>query len=581
MANRSSLLFLAQLIIVVLVGSGIAQAQSAPQLKNAVSRKLQGGKAFDIALPLTGGSGIECRSGDSLSVVLTFDQPISSANVALNSGNAAISGTPVVSGNTITVNLVNVANAQDLKLTATNVTPVTGGAFGTASISVRVLEGDINSDGVVDEQDLSLVKALASNKSVSGFNFRSDDNLSGSISGADVTRVKSRLGSTIPSNRVATYNTAPVVGTIAEQKIFSGVTSRNVAFAVSDNESTAASLAVAATSDNQALISDSGISISGSGGARIISFTPASKQTGIAHVIVSVSDGLTTTTQQVAVQVSGQPTLYLAIMTPQSGAVSTGSGFATLQVSADETYAILNFQYSNLSTPVTGEHIHGPADPGQSAGILFDIDTASPNQDGSRTWTFVPVGTNTVADIVNAIKTGHTYINIHTSKYPSGEIRGQFLLSTGSQTFTPPPPPPALPSGPPTQQDAGRFLQQATFGANDQLLAQVQAMGFDAWINQQFQMPPTLVTPILLQRQANGEVLNDPQWSEGWWNVSLTAPDQLRQRVAFALSEIVVISQTGAGLNERPLAIANYYDMLLKDAFKNYRTILEDVTLNP
>src|SRR5438045_4351038 len=115
MANRLSLWVLAQLIILGIVTSSVAQAQTAPQLKNAVSRKLQGGKAFDIALPLNGGSGIECRSGDSLAVVLTFDQPISSANVALNSGNATISGMPVVSGNTITVNLVNVANAQDLK----------------------------------------------------------------------------------------------------------------------------------------------------------------------------------------------------------------------------------------------------------------------------------------------------------------------------------------------------------------------------------------------------------------------------------------------------------------------------------
>ena len=178
MANRPSILFLAKLILVVLAASSIAQAQTAPQLQNAVSRKLQGGKAFDIALPLNGGSGIECRSGDSLAVVLTFDQPISSANVALNSGNATVSGAPVISGNTITINLTKVANAQDLKLTATNVTPVTGGAFGAATVSLRVLEGDINSDGVVDDKDLSIVKSLASNKSVSGFNFRSDDNLS-------------------------------------------------------------------------------------------------------------------------------------------------------------------------------------------------------------------------------------------------------------------------------------------------------------------------------------------------------------------------------------------------------------------
>src|SRR5206468_2886298 len=338
MANRLVLIFLAQFTFVAFVASSVADAQTPPQLKNAISRKLQGGKAFDIALPLSGGSGIECRGGDSLAVVLSFDQPISSANIALSGGNATISGAPVISGNSVTVNLVKVANAQDLKITATNVTPVTGGAFGSASVGLRTLEGDINSDGVVDDADLAIVKSLGNNKNVSGFNFRADDNLSGTISGSDVTRVKSRLGSTIAGNRAATFNTPPTVGTIPQQNVFSGVSSRNVAFAVADSESTAASLAVAATSDNQLLLPDSGISISGSGSSRIVSFTPAARQTGTANIIVSVSDGLSTATQQVAVKVTGQPTLYLAIMTPQSGSASTGSGYATLQLSADESY---------------------------------------------------------------------------------------------------------------------------------------------------------------------------------------------------------------------------------------------------
>jgi len=570
-------------MFVCCIGTRVTIAQTAPSLKTAASRKVQGGKTYDIALPLNGaGSGIECRGGDKLAIVLSFDQPIASANIALTAGQATISGTPLISGATITVNLTGVGNAQELKLTATNIASAAGGAFGSATVAVRVLDGDINSDGVVDEADLGIVKARgAGNTSVDGFNFRSDENVSGSISGADVTRVKSRLGTSVAANRAATINTAPVVGNIDEQRIFSGVASRNVAFAVSDNESAAASIAVAATSDNQSVLPDSGINISGDGATRIISFTPT-KQSGVAHITISASDGLISATETVTVNVTGQPTLYLAIMTPQSGVNSTGSGFATLQLSADETFAILNFQYSNLTTPEVAEHVHGPAGPTQTAGILFDIDTASINPDGSRTWTFVPVGQNTVADQINALKQGNTYINVHTSKYPAGEIRGQFLLSTGSQTFTPPAPPPPLPSGPPTQSDAIRFLQQATFGPNDQTIAQVQSMGFDAWLNQQFQMPPTLVSPVLQQRIALGESASrDDLWVEGWWNASLTAPDQLRQRVAFALSEIVVVSQTGAGLTERPTAIANYYDMLLNDAFRNYRTILEDVTLNP
>src|SRR5207245_1134918 len=70
-----------------------------------------------------------------------------------------------------------------------------------------------------------------------------------------------------------------------------------------------------------------------------------------------------------------------------------------------------------------------------------------------------------VANQLSDIASGNTYINIHTMNYPGGEIRGQFLLVQGSQTFTAPAAPPALPTAPATPADAVRFLQQATFGA--------------------------------------------------------------------------------------------------------------------
>ena len=71
-----------------------------------------------------------------------------------------------------------------------------------------------------------------------------------------------------------------------------------------------------------------------------------------------------------------------------------------------------------------------------------------------------------------------------------------------------------------------------------------------------------------------------PLWFNTWWQQSITAPDQLRQRVAFALSEIFVISENGA-LENHADALASYYDVLLDNAFGNYRTLLEDVTLHP
>ena len=88
-----------------------------------------------------------------------------------------------------------------------------------------------------------------------------------------------------------------------------------------------------------------------------------------------------------------QPTLFLATLLPETGVQSTGSGAASLLLAADGLSAVLRFHFANLTTPVTGEHVHGPAAPGANGPILFDIDAATPQTDGSYLWTFVPVGT--------------------------------------------------------------------------------------------------------------------------------------------------------------------------------------------
>jgi uncharacterized protein (DUF1800 family) len=67
---------------------------------------------------------------------------------------------------------------------------------------------------------------------------------------------------------------------------------------------------------------------------------------------------------------------------------------------------------------------------------------------------------------------------------------------------------------------------------------------------------------------------------EIWFRNSITGPDQLRQRVAFALSEIMVVSQQST-LQNMPHALADYYDMLARNAFGDFRKLVEDVTLHP
>ncbi len=117
---------------------------------------------------------------------------------------------------------------------------------------------------------------------------------------------------------------------------------------------------------------------------------------------------------------------------------------------------------------------------------------------------------------------------------------------------------------------ARRFLEQAGFGPSPQDALQVQRLGFEGWLQQQFNMPQ--ISTYFNLRAPHGYM---PQQ---FLTNAVNNPDQLRQRVAFALSQIFVTSLEKLGAN--PLMIS-YQDTLLKDAFTNYREIMEQVTISP
>jgi uncharacterized protein (DUF1800 family) len=253
-----------------------------------------------------------------------------------------------------------------------------------------------------------------------------------------------------------------------------------------------------------------------------------------------------------------------------------------LRLSGDEKSAIINFQYSNLTTPVTSTHIHGPADPGQTGNVLFDLDDAPKQADGSYVWTFAQVGAVMPAQIVQALKAGRLYLNVHSSRYPSGEIRGHYGLVNGTQSFTPPSAPPALPGGNPTAQDAARFLTQATFGPKMADITALQTKGFDAWLNEQMALPTESHVAYIdwLKQTAPNQPMYDQTFLETFWKQAILGNDQLRQRISFALSEIFVVS-FATGLPGEYYAVGSYADMLNKNAFGNFRQLLEAVTLHP
>ena len=116
---------------------------------------------------------------------------------------------------------------------------------------------------------------------------------------------------------------------------------------------------------------------------------------------------------------------------------------------------------------------------------------------------------------------------------------------------------------------ARRFLEQAAFGPSPSDALAVQTTGMSAWINAQFSMPQ-VSTYANITQPFNG-------LPERFMTDAVTAPDQLRQRVAFALSQIFVTSQVQLS----NASMIPYQDLLLADAFTNYQKIMTDVTLSP
>lgn len=143
-----------------------------------------------------------------------------------------------------------------------------------------------------------------------------------------------------------------------------------------------------------------------------------------------------------------------------------------------------------------------------------------------------------------------------------------------------PPPPPSI-----SRADAYRFLNQATFGATEADAQTLMSLGYEAWIDQQLQRPASLELPHVNQAFASYPPGVDftrlhEDRIDIWLRNALNAPDQLRQRVAFALSEIMVISQLSP-LVGYPWGSTSYYDRLTQNTFGNYRQLMEDVTLHP
>lgn len=134
-------------------------------------------------------------------------------------------------------------------------------------------------------------------------------------------------------------------------------------------------------------------------------------------------------------------------------------------------------------------------------------------------------------------------------------------------------------------EQASRFLAQATFGPTTEAIADLRAMnnGYAAWIDREAAKPVSSAVALLEAARAAGQITtSDASTNRRARNqVMLAGPDQLRQRVAYALSQIMVISDTDSNIANGRDGSSSYYDMLARHALGNFRSLMIEVTRHP
>ncbi|MBB3045800.1 uncharacterized protein (DUF1800 family) [Litorivivens lipolytica] len=191
------------------------------------------------------------------------------------------------------------------------------------------------------------------------------------------------------------------------------------------------------------------------------------------------------------------------------------------------------------------------------------------------------------------------------------------LLSACNSDSSSTPPPlvsETSPAPPPELFEAFRLARQASFGPSTALVSDIRRQGIEAWVDAQLNAPSAYDDPSddrlsHLQRMIELAVALEPDadWypdnlaaaagepvfsgaasryslhyqNSAWFENALQAPDQLRQRVAYALSQILVVSHSEAPLDDRAEALAHYFDILASHAFGNFRELIGDVARSP
>src|SRR6185437_8346482 len=148
------------------------------------------------------------------------------------------------------------------------------------------------------------------------------------------------------------------------------------------------------------------------------------------------------------------------------------------------------------------------------------------------------------------------------------------ILPAYSQALTPPA------AGKPLMTDraAARFLDQATWGPTPYAISQLEQEGIHEWLSEQFQIAPSGLPDQPILNSLGMSNTNLAPVTAAFYKNAVNNRDQLRQRMAFILSQMLVVSQVSV---PNAYAFAPYWRLLRDNAFGGYRDVLKAITLSP
>ncbi len=191
------------------------------------------------------------------------------------------------------------------------------------------------------------------------------------------------------------------------------------------------------------------------------------------------------------------------------------------------------------------------------------------------------LSTQTDADAGIQSKQSPAYSSLRLTALPAA-LAAFLAACGGSQSSTPP----EVSTSGISQQQAARFLLRAKFGIDHDDIRSVQSLGYGPWLQQEMSKPSSQGGWDWLKARGYDAVnqheyfFNDYLTNYMVWYQIMASPDQLRRRVALALSEFFVVSGMGLQLNWPAFHMARYWDLLCQHAFGNFRQLLEDITLS-